>query len=323
MAALGVLTALSVLGVWVGSDPVPLRAVWETVVRYDDTNADQLIVATMRLPRIVVGLLAGAALGLAGAVMQGLARNPLADPGILGVNAGASLAMMCGIGVFDVTTFDGYLWFGFAGAALAALLVHRVASLGGSGATPVKLVLAGAAVSTAFGSLTTAVLLTRTEVFDQFRFWQVGSLANRSLGLSAQAVPFLVVGGLLALISRRLLNVLALGDDVARGLGVNLGVAQGIAAVAVVLLCGTATAIAGPLAFVGLAVPHAARLIAGPDYRWILPYSAVLAPALLLSADVIGRVVAPPGEVQVGVVTAVVGAPVLVLLVRRGKLVRS
>ncbi|GAB3440179.1 FecCD family ABC transporter permease [Actinophytocola sediminis] len=319
LGALVALAVLVVVSVCVGSVSLSPGTLLDVVTGYDDTDPDHLIIATMRVPRTVVGLVAGAALGLAGAVMQGLARNPLADPGILGVNAGASLLMVLGISAFGVTTFTGYVWFGFAGAAAAGLLVYRIGSFGRDGATPVKLALAGAATSAALGSLTTAILLTDTEAFDEFRFWQVGSLANRDLPVVVQALPFLGVGAVLALACGRLLNVLSLGGDVARSLGVNIAVAQGIAAVAVVTLCGAATAIAGPIAFVGLAVPHAARVLTGPDYRWILPYSLVLAPALLLAADVLGRVVAPPGEVQVGVVTAIVGAPVLVLLVRGRK----
>ncbi|OLF14226.1 iron ABC transporter permease [Actinophytocola xinjiangensis] len=319
LGALAVLALFVVLSVCVGSVSLSPSVLLDVLAHYDPTNGDHLIIGTMRVPRTVVGLVAGAALGLSGAVMQGLARNPLADPGILGVNAGASLTMVLGISAFGVTAFSGYVWFGFAGAAAAGLLVHRIGSFGRDGATPVKLALAGAATSAALGSLTTAILLTDTEAFDEFRFWQVGSLANRELAVVAQALPFLAVGAAAALVCGRLLNILSLGGDVARSLGVNLAVAQGIAALAVVALCGAATAIAGPIAFVGLAVPHAARVLTGPDHRWILPYSMVLAPALLLAADVLGRVVAPPGEVQVGVVTAVVGAPVLVSLVRRRK----
>jgi iron complex transport system permease protein len=320
IAAVAVLVALVVLSITVGSVPVPARTAFDALVAFDPTNNQHLIVRELRLPRTIVGLLAGVALGLAGAVMQGLARNPLADPGILGVNAGAALFVVCGISVFGVTTVTGYVWFGFVGAALAALLVYRIGAMGRDGATPVKLALSGAATSAALGSLTTAILLTDTDAFERFRFWQVGSLAGRDLGIIGQALPFLVVGVVLALVCGRLLNALSLGDDVASALGVNVRSGQAFAALAVVVLCGTATAVAGPIAFVGLAVPHAARLITGPDYRWILPYSMVLAPALLLGADVLGRVVTSPGEVQVGVVTALIGAPIFIILVRRRKL---
>ncbi|MFJ1584121.1 FecCD family ABC transporter permease [Streptomyces sp. NPDC088197] len=303
----------------IGAKSVPLGTVLDTVFHHDSGNDDQTIVTSLRLPRTVVGLMAGAALGLAGTVMQGLTRNPLADPGLLGVNAGASLAVVTAISVFGITSFTGYVWFGFVGAAAAALLVYSVGSLGREGATPVKLALSGAAVSAGLTSLTTAVLLTDTATFDRFRFWEVGSLAGRDLPVAYQAGPFLLVGAVCALGSGRLLNTLSLGDDTARGLGANVAAARIFCAVSVVLLCGAATALAGPIGFVGLTVPHVVRSFTGPDHRWILPYSLFIAPALLLVSDVLGRIVARPGEIQVGIVTAVLGAPVLIVLVRRGR----
>jgi iron complex transport system permease protein len=199
-------------------------------------------------------------------------------------------------------------------------VVFTVGSLGRGGATPVKLALAGAAVSAALSSFTTALLLLDVDTFDQFRFWQVGSLAGRGLDIALEAVPFLVAGVLLAFASARALNALALGEDVAASFGQNVTVARLLAGTSIVLLSGTATAMAGPIAFVGLVVPHVARAFTGPDHRWLLPYSMLLAPLMLLIADILGRVVARPGEVQVGVITAVIGAPVFVALARRRKL---
>ncbi|MEW2546918.1 iron ABC transporter permease [Streptomyces sp. NPDC047002] len=319
VAAAAVLAAAVALSLAVGAKSVPLHTVLDTVFHHDPRDPGQVLITSLRLPRTVIGLLAGAALGLSGTVMQGLARNPLADPGLLGVSPGAALAVVIGISVFKVTSFTGYVWFGFVGAAAAAVLVYAVGALGREGATPVKLALAGAAVSAGLASFTDAVLLTDTRTFDQFRFWQVGSLAGRDLPVAWQAAPFLAVGAVCALGSGRLLNTLALGDDTARGLGQNVTAARVLCAVSVVLLCGSATALAGPLAFVGLAVPHAVRSFTGPDHRWVLPYAALLAPALLLLSDTLGRVVARPGEVQVGIVTAVLGAPVFVVLVRRSR----
>ncbi len=212
------------------------------------------------------------------------------------------------------------MWFAFAGAAIASVVVYVVGSLGREGATPVKLALAGAAVTTFLGSITTAILLFDVSTLDQFRFWAVGSLAGRDGQIAAQMAPFIIVGTVMALASGRLLNALALGDDVARSLGQRVGLARLFSAVAIVLLVGAATAAAGPIAFVGLTVPHVARAITGPDYRWVLPYSLVLAPILLLTADVVGRVIARPGEVQVGIITALIGAPFFMILVRRRKL---
>jgi iron complex transport system permease protein len=316
VVAVVALAAVTALSLAVGAKPIPLDVVLDAVFAYDPSNADQLIVRELRLPRTVVGLLVGAALGAAGTVMQGLTRNPLADPGILGVNAGAALFVVIGIYWFGLTSLLGYVWFAFAGAAVASLIVYSLGSLGREGATPVKLALAGAALTALLGSITTAILLVDVETLDQFRFWIVGSLAGRTATIAATVAPFIAIGLVLALCCGPMLNTLALGDDVARGLGQRVGWSRAAGAVCIVLLCGAATAAAGPIAFVGLAVPHIARAITGPDYRWIMPYSLILAPVLLVGADVIGRVVARPGELQVGIVTAVLGAPIFIALVR-------
>lgn len=284
----------------------------------DDT--DRLVILTLRLPRTLLGLMVGAALGLAGCVMQGVTRNPLADPGILGINSGAALAVVLAITFLGVGTPGGYVWFAFVGAAVAAVIVYGIAALGREGATPVKLALAGAALSAGFAAVTQGFLLLNQSTFDQMRFWQVGALAGRELGMVGQVAPFLLIGCVLAPFLGRTLNTLSLGDDVARGLGAHVGLSRAASAVVVVLLCGAATAAAGPIGFVGLTIPHVARMITGPDYRWTLPYSMLLAPILLLGADIVGRVIARPGEVQVAIVTAVIGAPVFIALVRRKKL---
>lgn len=317
-AAAGVvLLALAcVASLTVGARPVGWSTLVEAWLRFDASFGDHLVVQS-RMPRTLTGLVVGAALGLAGAAMQGVARNPLADPGILGVNAGAALGVVVGLHAFGVATPGGYIWFAFAGAAVAAVTVYAVASLGREGATPVKLALAGAAFSAALASLVNAVLVMSRQTLDQFRFWQVGSLAGTGLDALASVLPFVVAGGVVTIAMGRPLNGLALGDEVARGLGQRVGLTRGVTAVGVVLLVGSATALAGPIAFVGLVVPHAVRAMVGGDHRWLLPLSALLAPVLLLAADVMGRVVAPPGEVQAGIMTAVVGAPVFVALVRR------
>ncbi|MFF5002055.1 FecCD family ABC transporter permease [Streptomyces phaeochromogenes] len=312
-----VLVGAAGLSLAVGSGHVALHDVVEGVFSPDRSVRGQLVIQEVRLPRTLAGLLAGVALGLAGAVIQGLTRNPLADPGLLGVNAGAAVFVVFAISVLSLTEAGQYIWFGFLGACLAAVLVYGVGSLGREGATPVKLALAGAATTAVLSSVTSAMLLTDSQTFDQFRFWQVGALNGRDIDVLWQALPFVVVGGVLANAMGPRLNGLALGDDVARGLGQRLGTTRVLGAVSIVLLCGAATAVAGPLGFVGLAVPNAVRLVTGPDHRWILPYSALLAPTLLLLADVVGRVVARPGEVQVGVVTAALGCVPFIVLVRR------
>jgi len=315
-----VLSAVALASIAYGSRPMALSTVWDGMWAYDPTVGDHLIVRSLRIPRTGMGLLVGAALGLAGAVMQGVTRNPLADPGILGIEAGASLAVVTGIYALGIGSFSGYVWLAFVGAAVASLVVYFLGSLGRGGATPVKLALAGAALSALLGSVTTSVLLLDVATLDQFRFWVVGSIAGRDAGIVADVAPFLAVGAVLALLSARSLNTLALGDDVARSLGQRVGLARAISALAVIVLAGGATAAAGPIGFLGLTVPHVARAICGPDYRWIVAWSAVLAPILLLGADVLGRLVARPGEVQVGILTAVIGAPFFVALVRRRKL---
>jgi iron complex transport system permease protein len=319
LVAVAVLAVVAGCSIALGAKPIPLGTVWEALVHPDGSNEHE-IVRSLRIPRTVLGLGVGAALGLAGALMQGVTRNPLADPGILGVDAGAALAVVIAIHSLGVTSLTSYVWFAFAGAALASAVVYLLGSLGRGGATPVKLALAGAALTYLLRGLTQGVLLFDVQTLDQFRFWVVGSLAGRDAAIAAQAAPFLVAGAALALLSARTLNTLSLGDDVARSLGQRVHLARGVTALAIVILCGAATAAAGPIAFVGLTVPHVARAICGPDYRWILPWSVVLAPILLLGADVIGRLVARPGELQVGIVTAFVGAPVFIALVRRRKL---
>ncbi|WP_372516076.1 FecCD family ABC transporter permease [Streptantibioticus ferralitis] len=319
-AALFALVVAAAVSTAVGTRAVPLSRVVDSLFHFDPHNVDHLAIWELRLPRTVLGVLAGAALGLAGAVMQGVTRNPLADPGILGVNAGAALFVVAGIDIFGITALTGYVWFGLVGAALAACLVYAVSSLGRGGATPIKLALSGAAVSAALTSLITAILLIDADAFDQFRFWRVGSLAGRDGAVIRQALPFLAVGAVLALASGRMLNALALGEDTARSLGQHVNRGRMLAALSVVLLCGAATAMCGPIAFIGLTVPHLARLITGPDYRWILPYSMLLAPFLLLVADIVGRLAVRPSELQVGLMTPVIGAPVFVLLVRGRKL---
>ena len=323
--SIGLLLGLVVLGVVAlasvryGSKPMPLGEVLDAFLAFDGSN-NHLIIRSLRVPRTLVGLGVAIALGLAGAVMQGVTRNPLADPGIFGVEAGAALAVVIAIHIFGVGTLSVYVWFAFVGAAVASIVVYALGSLGREGATPVKLALAGAAVSALLVALTTAVLLIDIATFNEYRFWAVGSLAGRDAVILRQVTPFLTVGGVVALGLARALNTLSLGDDVARSLGQRVGLVRFTSAVAVVLLVGAAVAAAGPIGFVGLTVPHVARALTGADYRWVLPYSAVLAPILLLGADVVGRIVARPGEIQVGVITAVLGAPFFVALVRHRKL---
>jgi iron complex transport system permease protein len=274
----------------------------------------------LRVPRTELGLLVGAALGLAGALMQALTRNPLADPGLLGVNAGAAAAIIVAIAILGLTGITAYVWFAFAGAAVASVVVYAIGTAGRSGATPVRLALAGTAITAALSAFTYAVALSDPEMLRRLDQWNVGSIAGRDADTLWRIAPFLLLGIALTLVLARGLNALALGDDAARSLGANIGRTRIAGAVAVTLLCGAATAAAGPIVFVGLTIPHVARAIVGPDQRWLLPYSALLGPILLLGADVVGRVIMRPGELEVGIVTALIGAPVFIALVRRRRI---
>ncbi|OLF09808.1 ABC transporter permease [Actinophytocola xinjiangensis] len=318
VAVLGVLVLVCLLSIAVGSRTLPLATVWD-LLWHDDGGEDAFAIHDVRVPRTVLGLLSGAALGLAGALMQALARNPLADPGLLGVNHGASAAVVVAISLFGVSAPGGYVWFAIAGAGAASVIVYLLGA-GGRPGTPDRLVLAGLAIGAALAAFVSAVLFLDPQSFDAFRFWEVGSLTGRKVDVVWQVGPFLAVGIVVALALARPLNAMGLGTDVARSLGVHVTRTQTAAALSVALLCGAATAAVGPIVFVGLAVPHLARLVTGPDQRWVLSYSLVIGPVLLIAADVLGRVVARPGELEVGIVTAVLGAPALLLLARRRRI---
>lgn len=319
-AAVGVLLLVVVASVAVGARQIPLDQVWHGLFHFTGTDTD-VVVREVRVPRTLLGVLAGAALGLAGAVMQALTRNPLAEPGILGVNAGAAAAVVSAISFLGVTSVGGYVWFAFLGAAVVSVLVHL---LGGSrAATPVRLALAGTAVTYALYGYVNSVQLMDSAALDRMRFWTVGSLASATPDVLRQVAPFIGAGVLLALALARPLNAVALGDDTARALGASPARTRVLAMAAVTLLCGAATAACGPIVFIGLIIPHLVRSLTGPDLRWILPYAAVLAPVLLLGADVAGRVVTRPGELQAGIVTAVVGGPVFIHLVRRRRMAQQ
>lgn len=278
------------------------------------------IVRELRLPRTALALVTGLALGMVGALMQGYTRNPLADAGLLGLNAGAAFLAALSIYLFSLTEPEQYIWFAFAGALIAGLVVFGVSAIGGK-ASPLSLVLAGAAVTLFLQAMTNTIVLMDNAALDTYRFWVVGTVSGRDAEVFWQVLPFLAIGMLLAVAASPGLNLLSLGDEVARGLGVNIGRSRALGLAAVVLLCGAATAAVGPIAFIGLVVPHIARAFTGPDYRWLIPYSGLLGALLLLVADVAGRIVARPGELQVGVVIATIGAPFFIVLVRRKKLV--
>lgn len=312
------LAALCVLSVVVGTRHVGMADILAALSGRTQTMG-QAAVAT-RIPRTILAVMAGAALGLAGAIMQGVTRNPLADPGILGVNMGASLAVVIGIAWVGMSSLAAYVWIAILGAGVAAVSVYAIGSLGRGGATPLKLALAGAATSVALSSMVIAVVLPRNDIAGGVRAWQIGGVGGATFDAIAQVAPLLALGLLLAIPTARRLNMLALGEDLARGLGESPAVARGLAAVSAILLCGTTTAICGPIGFVGLVVPHVCRLLFGVDHRWLLPLSALTGACLLLAADTLGRILISPTELPVGIVTALIGAPFFIWIVRRQRI---
>lgn len=291
---------------------------WDVISAFTDYGGSEedLIIRTLRVPRALVAALVGASLGVAGAIMQGVTRNPLAEPGILGVNAGAALAVVAAVFLFGVSSLSAYALLAFVGAGVAWAIVYALGSFGGNGSTPAKLTVAGAALHALFSSLTLSLLIVSQQTLDQIRFWLAGSFAGRDLSLLLQVLPYIAAGLVLAFALGRQLTVLNLGEDVAAGLGQRTAWTRLGAAVAVILLAGSSVAVAGPIVFAGLVVPHLARFLAGVDYRWVFPYSALLGAMLLVCADIAGRVVLRPQELPVGIMTALVGAPLFIYLVR-------
>jgi iron complex transport system permease protein len=311
------LTIAVVLSIMLGSRWIAAPDVLSALFAPSGTETDR-IVWELRLPRTLAALVVGAALGVAGALIQAFTRNPLGDPGILGVNAGASLGVAVGVALFGSRMPTQHLGFAFAGALLATLVVLFVGAAGRS-ADPVRMTLAGVAVGAVLAGITTAMTLLDPSTFNQMRGWIAGSFVERDIPLILPALPFIAIGLVVAFACARPLNAMGLGDDLAHALGAHVGRTRLLTVIAITLLAGSATAIAGPIAFIGLMVPHVARWFVGPDQRWILPYSAVLAPVVLLLADVAGRLLMQPGEIPVGIVTAFIGAPVLIAFVRRRK----
>jgi iron complex transport system permease protein len=299
-----------------GAASIAPADVWAALVAFDSTSTEHLIIQTLRIPRAAVAALVGAALAVAGALMQGLTRNPLADPGILGINTGAALGVVAAVFFLKISSLALYALFAFLGAALTAIAVYALGSLGRGGPTPLKLTIAGAALTALLSSFTTGVLILNQRTLEEVRFWLAGSVAGRDLNLLIQVAPYLLVGLLLALALGRQITTISLGEDIAKGLGQRTGWVKGLTAVATVLLAGGAVAVAGPISFVGLVIPHVVRFLVGQDYRWIVPYAALLGATFLVLSDVVARMVLRPTELPVGVMTALIGGPLFVYLVR-------
>jgi len=319
-AAAGALTFAALLSLAVGARSIPLGDVVDALRGGGGNTQDTAIVLDLRVPRTLLGIAAGASLGLAGALMQSLTRNPLADPGLLGINAGAAAAVVIAIGLLGLSGTTAYVWFAFLGAGVAAVAVYLVGAAGRGGATPVRLALAGTAVSAALTAVIYGIVLTDPLLLQKYNLWSVGGLGGRGRTDLSGVIPFMVLGAAGALLLARPLNALAMGEESARALGARVGAARLGGAATITLLCGAATAACGPIYFLGLVVPHAARAICGPDVRWVLAYSALLGAALLLVADVLGRVLVAPQELQAGLMLAFVGAPLFIAIVRRRRI---
>ncbi|MDZ5660386.1 iron ABC transporter permease [Nocardioides sp. zg-1308] len=317
LASVAVLVVACAASVVLGSRDVGWADIWAGLT--GDTDGFAQAAVAKRVPRTALAVVAGAALAVCGLVLQGITRNPLADPGILGVNAGASLAVAVGIAWFGLSTATGYIWVAILGAAVTSLFVWTIGSLGRGGTTPLKLTLAGAATTAALTSFITAVVLPRPDISENVVSWQIGGVGGATDDKLWQVAPFLLAGGLLCAWCSRGLDMLGLGDELAAGLGEQVARTRLLAAVGAVTLAGATTAVTGPIAFVGLVVPHFFRILIGVDHRWLMPFSAVGGAVLLVVADVLGRVVAPPSEVDVGIITAIVGGPVFIAAVRRGR----
>lgn len=312
------LIVVSALSILYGSKSVDMETLSDAL--FTNKESFSISVVQARIPRTLFGILAGASLGVSGCLMQSITRNPLADPSILGINTGASLFVVVGIAFFSISSPSQYIWLGFTGAILTAILVYGIASVGQSGATPIKLALAGAATSMALMSLVNTIMLPNSQVMDSFRFWQTGSIGGAKWNMILVLLPYFILGLLLSFYLSSSLNTLALGDELATSLGINSKKVRAMAAFAGVLLCGATTALAGPIAFVGLMVPHIMRLLIGSNMHYLLPLSALGGSILLLGADIIGRVIASPAELEVGIITAILGAPVFIYIVRKVKI---
>ena len=312
------LLIIAIFSISFGAKQIAFSKVIDVILGKDVESLEATIIQ-QRIPRTVFGILAGGALGISGALMQSITRNPIADPSILGVNTGASLFVVAGIAFLNITAAYQYIWLAIIGAGLTAFFVYAVASIGKDGATPLKLALSGAAVSIVLGSLVSTIMLPDNRVLQAFRFWQVGSIGSATWDNISLISPFLIIGFIISMFISGYLNNLALGDEAATALGTNVVITRSVGALASVLLCGATTALAGPIGFVGLIIPHLVRLIYGSEMGKILPLSFLGSGILLLLSDVIGRIIGSPGETEVGIITAVFGAPVFIFAIRKGR----
>ncbi|MBM7551965.1 FecCD family ABC transporter permease [Thalassobacillus pellis] len=300
-----------------GYTDVAMTEVYQAFFHFDHTNK-HIIIRDVRLPRSLIAGCVGASLAIAGVLMQALTRNPLASPGIFGINAGAALFVVLAVSYIQAISLQGMTWISFAGAAVAALIVYIVGAVGRQGLTPIRLTLAGAAIAALFSSFTQGLLVLNEKALDEVLFWLAGSVQGRDLENLTPVLPYLVIAWIGALIISRHINILIMGEDIAQGLGQSTGWIKAVAGILIILLAGGAVAVAGPIGFIGIVVPHFARSIVGQDHRWVIPYAGILGAALLLVADISARYVIMPEEVPVGVMTAIIGTPFFIYIARKG-----
>ncbi|WP_339303858.1 iron ABC transporter permease [Paenibacillus sp. FSL R5-0519] len=319
LAGLFILLLLACLASMIlGRTHITLQMAWDAVQFYDDSSVEHVVLLTERLPRTIIAAVVGASLAVAGALMQALTRNPLASPSVFGINAGAIFFIVIAIVVLSVSSLTTMMWFGFAGAAVAAAIVYALGSLGRDGLTPIKIVLAGTAISALFASFTQAILVLDGTGLQDVLFWLAGSVSGRTLDMLYPVLPYMTAAAIVSLFMGRAINLLLTGDDIARGMGQNVLLVKVLMGVVTVLLAGGSVAVAGSIGLVGLVVPHIMRAFVGNDYRWLVPYSIVGGAILLLFADVVARLVIMPQEVPLGVMTALIGGPFFVYIARKG-----
>ena len=316
LLCLGLLLAATVSSLIFGHIPVSLAMLINSLTDYDPGSLEHLVIHSERFSRTVTSVVVGAGLAIAGALMQTLTRNPLASPGILGINAGAMFFVVIGATLFSLTSPSQLVWAAFTGAATAAVLVYFLGQEAGRGVSPVRTVLAGVAVTALFVSFAQGLLILNQDRFESILFWLAGSVSGRDLDAIAPLLPLFGGALILALLLSRQLNLLGLDDEVIRGLGLRVGQVRLLIGLVVIVLAGTSVAMAGLIGFVGLIVPHMARGLFGTDHRWLLPLSAIIGATLLLAADTLARLVIPPQEIPVGVMTALLGTPLFLHLAR-------
>lgn len=300
-----------------GYTDTSLKTALQAFQQFNGSN-EHIIIKEVRLPRALIGLAVGSSLAITGALLQALTKNPLASPDILGINSGASFFVILGLMFFSINSLQAFAWLAFLGAAIAAVIVYFLGSMGREGLTPIKLTLAGAAMAALFSSIAQGFLVMNESALEEVLFWMAGSVQGRSLKILSSVLPYIITGTLIAFLISSKINVLTMGEDVAKGLGQRTGVVKLLIGTSVILLSGASVAVAGPIGFIGIVVPHIVKWMVGNDYRWIIPYCAITGGILLLAADIGARYIIMPQEVPVGIMTAIIGTPFFIYIARKG-----